>query len=616
MTRIAVGAFLHETNTFAPTKATYDDFVHGGGWPSMAHGADVLKVMRKINVGLAGFVEAAEANGWELVPTISAAAVPSAHVTNDAFERVMKEMVDGIAAAGPIDAVYLDLHGAMVTEHYDDGEGETLARVRKVIGKDLPLVVSLDLHANVSPEMMAHADALIAYRTYPHVDMADTGRACARHLALMLKTKARFAKAFRQLPFLIPISWQCTNDQPTKGIYEKLAALESDAVPTLSFAPGFPAADFRDCGPSVFAYGRTQADADAAADKLVALVESHEDDFDGRIYSPDDGVRLAMELAKSASKPIVIADTQDNPGAGGDSDTTGMLRALVRNKASGAIGVIYDPESASAAHAAGVGATVTLDLGGKSGIPGDAPYKETFVVEKLSDGKFVASGPYYGGRDMDMGLSACLRIGDVRVVVGSYKAQLADQSMYRYVGIEPTEQKILVNKSSVHFRADFEPIAEKLLICAAPGAMPADTATLPWTRLRPGIRIKPNGPAFTAPPNLAQHLQSRDNRHAHHRTHRRLCRRTHRHQARSACPSRDRLRGSAHLRHRRGEAEGMGHRGASRPRRHRRDRRAQGQGQRRQAHRPARRHGRAADGGEHQPEMALDHSRPLPRLRP
>jgi microcystin degradation protein MlrC len=496
MTRIAVGAFLHETNTFAPTKATYDDFVHGGGWPSMAHGADVLKVMRNINVGLAGFVEAAEANGWELVPTISAAAVPSAHVTKDAFERIMKEMVDGIAAAGPIDAVYLDLHGAMVTEHYDDGEGETLARVRKVIGKGLPLVVSLDLHANVSPEMMEHADALIAYRTYPHIDMADTGRACARHLALMLKTKARFAKAFRQLPFLIPISWQCTNDQPTKGIYEKLTALESDAMPTLSFAPGFPAADFRDCGPSVFAYGRTQADADAAADKLVALIESHEDDFDGRIYSPDDGVRLAMELAKSASKPIVIADTQDNPGAGGDSDTTGMLRALVRNKASGATGVIYDPQSASAAHAAGVGATVTLDLGGKSGISGDAPYRETFVVEKLSDGKFVASGPYYRGRDMDMGPSACLRIGDIRVVVGSYKAQLADQSMYRYVGIEPAEQKILVNKSSVHFRADFEPIAEKLLICAAPGAMPADTAALPWTRLRPGIRIKPNGRAF------------------------------------------------------------------------------------------------------------------------
>ena len=504
MTRIAVGGFLHETNTFAPTKATYDDFVHGGGWPSMAVGADVLKTMRNINVGLAGFVEAAEALGWEMVPTISAAASPSAHVTEEAYERIVKVMLEGLRAAGALDGVYLDLHGAMVTEHLDDGEGELLARVREIIGSELPLVVSLDLHANVTPQMMQHADALIAYRTYPHVDMADTGRAAAKHLARLLGSGRKFAKAFRQLPFLIPISWQCTSDQPTKGIYEKLAALESGAVPTLSFAPGFPAADFVDCGPSVFAYGRTQADADAAADSITALVESREDDFDGRIYTPDEGVRLAMELARHATKPIIIADTQDNPGAGGDSDTTGMLRALVRNNAGrAAIGVIYDPASAKAAHAAGVGVTVTLALGGKSGIPGDAPYKETFTVENLSDGKFVAPGPYYGGRDMDMGLSAALRIGDVRVVVSSHKAQLADQSMYRYVGIEPTEQAILVNKSSVHFRADFEPIAEKLLICAAPGAMPADTAALPWTRLRPGIRIRPNGPAF-APSNKSR----------------------------------------------------------------------------------------------------------------
>jgi microcystin degradation protein MlrC len=497
MTRIAVGGFLHETNTFAPTKATYEDFVHGGGWPSMSKGRDVLKVMRNINVGLAGFVGAAEAQGWELAPTIACAASPSAHVTRDAYERIAKMMVDGITAAGPIDAVYLDLHGAMVSEHLDDGEGEILRRVRQLIGNDVPLVASLDLHANVTPQMIEQADALIAYRTYPHVDMADTGRAAAKHLALLLKTKQKLAKAFRQLPFLIPISWQCTNDQPTKGIYQTLAAMESDAVPTLSFAPGFPAADFEHCGPSVFAYGRTQGDADAAADALAKIVVGHEDDFDGRIFSPDEGVRYAMELAAGANKPVIIADTQDNPGAGGDSDTTGMLRALVRNNAKrAAIGVIYDPASAKAAHAAGVGASITLALGGKSGIPGDAPYKETFVVEKLSDGEFVASGPYYGGRDMEMGPSACLRIGDVRVVVSSHKAQLADQSMYRYVGIEPTEQAILVNKSSVHFRADFEPIAEKLLICAAPGAMPADPASLPWTRLRPGIRVKPNGPAF------------------------------------------------------------------------------------------------------------------------
>jgi len=494
---IAVGGFLHETNTFAPTKAGYADFVHGGGWPAMTQGAGVLKVMRNINVGLAGFIGEAETRGWDLVPTTFAAASPCAQVTKDAYERIAKVIVDGIANAGPLDAVYLDLHGAMVSEHFDDGEGEILKRIREVIGTALPLVVSLDLHANVTPQMMHHADALIAYRTYPHVDMADTGRAAARYLALLLDSRQRFAKAFRQLPFLIPISWQCTSDQPTKGIYEKLAALQSEAVPTLSFCPGFPAADFADCGPSVFAYGQTMSAAQDAVDRLVALIESHESNFDGRIYAPDEGVRLAMELSKRAHKPIIIADTQDNPGAGGDSDTTGMLRALVRNNATrAAIGAIYDPASAKAAHQAGVGATIALALGGKSGIEGDAPFEAAFIVEKLSDGKFVASGPYFGGRDMDMGPSAALRIGDIRVVVSSHKAQLADQAMFRYVGIEPTEQAILVNKSSVHFRADFEPIAEKLLICAAPGAMPADPALLPWTKLRPGVRLRPNGPAF------------------------------------------------------------------------------------------------------------------------
>ena len=507
MPRIAVGGFLHETNTFAPTKAGYADFVHGGGWPAMTQGADVLKMMRNINVGLAGFIDEAETHGWQLVPTIFAAASPCAHVTKDAYERIAGVIVDGIKNALPFDAIYLDLHGAMVAEHFDDGEGEILCRVREVIGDELPLVVSLDLHANVTPEMVHHADALIAYRTYPHVDMADTGRAAARHLALLLRDTQRFKKAFRQLPFLIPISWQCTNDFPTKGIYEKLGALESEAVPTLSFCPGFPAADFAHCGPSVFGYGRTQADAQAAVDKLAALIESHERDFDGRIYAPDEGVQLAMEISRTANRPVIIADTQDNPGAGGDSDTTGMLRALVRNNATrAAIGAIYDPASAKAAHEAGIGATVTLALGGKSGISSDAPFEATFIVETLSDGKFVAPGPYFGGRDMDMGPSAALRIGDIRVVVSSHKAQLADQAMFRYVGIEPTEQAILVNKSSVHFRADFEPIAERLLICTAPGAMPADPASLPWTKLRRGIRLRPNGPAFTTPYSSQLHF--------------------------------------------------------------------------------------------------------------
>jgi microcystin degradation protein MlrC len=248
----------------------------------------------------------------------------------------------------------------------------------------------------------------------------------------------------------------------------------------------------------VVAYGLAQADADAAADEIAALVTANETAFDGHIFSPEEGVREAMRIAATSAKPVVIADTQDNPGAGGNSDTAGMLRALVAADAKkAAIGVLYDPKAAAIVHEAGQGVTVRLALGGQSNIPGDVPLMGSFFVESLSEGRFVATGPYYGrGNQMDLGLSACLRMGDVRVVVASRKAQLADQAMYRYVGIEPAEQAILVNKSSVHFRADFAPIAETILVCAAPGPMPADVSTLPWKRLRPGIRLKPNGPAF------------------------------------------------------------------------------------------------------------------------
>lgn len=496
--RIAVGGFLHETNTFAPSPAEYSAFEQGGGWPPLSRGAEIFTRLPGKNVGLAGFLLAAEQRGWEIVPTLWCAASPSAAVTGDAFERIMAEMLERLAAAGPVDAVYLDLHGAMVAGAFDDGEGEVEARVRALIGPDVPLVVSLDLHGNVTAKMVEAADALVAYRTYPHVDMADTGRRAAGVLAARMAHGRPYAKAFRQIPFLMPIAWQCTEMEPCQSLYRQLAALEADrGLASLSFLPGFPAADFPDCGGSVVAYADTQAEADAAADAMAALVNAQEDAFAGTAYEPEAGVRKAMEIAATATRPVVIADTQDNPGAGGNSDTTGMLRALVAcGAARAALGLMVDPAAVQAAHAAGVGAEIDVALGGKSGVPGDAPFEGRFVVEALSDGKFESTGPFYGKGPMNLGPSCCLRIGDVRVVVASRKAQLADQAMYRYVGIEPTAQAILVNKSSVHFRADFTPIAETILVCTAPGPMPLSPAVLPWKHLRPGVRLSPNGTPF------------------------------------------------------------------------------------------------------------------------
>jgi len=495
--RIAIGGFQHETNTFAPSKATFDEFARGGAWPPLLKGGDILDGTQGINLPVAGFVEAMRKTTHQLVPTAWAAASPSAHVTQDAYERIARMIVDGLRSGGKLDAVYLDLHGAMVTEHLNDGEGELLSRVRSVVGSDIPVVASLDLHANVTQGMLEHADVLIAYRTYPHIDMAETGAKVARLLQRRLAGMPRPRLSARRVPFLIPLQTQCTMLEPAKSIYDELRRLEDGSVTSLSFTPGFPAADFPECGPTVIAYAEDPAVASRVADALRSAVQEHESAFDCPVFTPEEGVRQAMALAAHASRPIVIADTQDNPGAGGASDTTGMLRALVGADAQrAALGLMVDPAAARIAHEAGQGAVIEIALGGKSNIPGDGPFRGRFEVERLSDGKLTCTGPFYRGARMSLGPSACLKIGGVRVAVTCEKPQMADQELYRFVGIEPTQQSILVNKSSVHFRADFTPIAEQILVCKAPGPMLADPSDFPWKNLAPGIRLKPNGRAF------------------------------------------------------------------------------------------------------------------------
>lgn len=498
--RVALAGFLHETNTFAPTKAQMDDFVQGGGYMPLVRGEAVLSQGRDINLGIGGAVQFGESASWNMVPILWAGAIPSAHVSKDAYESISNDIVSGVAAAGALDGVFIDLHGAMVAEHEDDGEGRLLRRLRDAVGPQVPIAAALDLHGNITQDMVDAADVLVGFRTYPHVDMADTGHRAARQLDDLMARGAPYARAFRRLPFLVPIAWQSTRAQPGKDIYDLVAKLEDGGVASTSFFFGFPAADFPGCGPTVVCYGEAQGDADRAADAIERAVLDAEPDLAGESFAPEAGVIEAMRIARGANRPVVIADTQDNPGAGGDSNTTGMLRALVAQDAQrAALGNMVDPRAAAAAHEAGKGAVIEIALGGFSGIAGDAPFEGRFTVETLSDGKLIGKGPFYGGAPLNMGPSACLRIGDVRVVVTTNKAQMADREMYRFVGIEPEEQAILVNKSSVHFRADFDGIAETILTCTAPGPMPVSPASLPFTNLAPGIRLEPMGRAFEPP---------------------------------------------------------------------------------------------------------------------
>lgn len=499
--RIVIGGFQHETNTFAPVKASFRDFEMADGWPGLTRGLDIMTTFTGINLPIAGFIEGAKEQGFDLLPTLWCSASPSAHVERTAYEAIVPELLqrigDFIKAPGGIDGIYLDLHGAMVTEHLQDGEGELLERLRRMVGPDLPIVVSLDLHANVTRRMVEHASALISCRTYPHVDLAESGIACAEIMARLLRD-GKLAKAMRRADFLVPLTWQCTLIDPAQALYRELATQAGKrGLASASFTFGFPPADIAECGPAIVTYGAEQRDADAAADYLIDAVKAAEAGFAGRVWQPDEAVAYAKSQAPKINRPIILADTQDNPGAGGNSDTVGLLEALVAGRAEGAVFAnLFDPKTAEIAHRAGIGAEITLGIGAWSGMPGHKPFEATFKVVALGDGAFDATGPFYRGNRMQLGPMALLTIGGVEIVVTSRKQQAADQAMLRHLGIEPAARKILALKSSVHFRADFQPIAEEILIVAAPGANPVDNTALDYKHLRKGLRIMPLGEAY------------------------------------------------------------------------------------------------------------------------
>lgn len=502
---ILVAGFQHETNTFAPTMATYESFVRGEDFPAMVRGEAIYDLL-DVNVPVSGFIHHVRGHGHTVTPVIWAAAGASAHVTTDAYERIAGEIVEAVMTAS-YDAIYLDLHGAMVAQHLDDGEGELLARIRAAAGPDMKIVVSLDLHANVTERMLALADGGVAYRTYPHVDMAATGKRAAEMLLELCRRETRAHLVARRVPFLIPVNSMSTMMQPAQGVYGLLEALEQQGVLSLSFTPGFPAADFAECGPVVWGYGFDKAGVERAVEALFARICEPESQWAVQFEEPDAAVQRAVRIAQKAARPVILADTQDNPGVGGDGNTMGMLRALLKaGVQDAAIGIICDPAAAAAAHQAGVGARIDIALGGCPQVSEDAPLRATFEVEALSDGKFVYGGPMMHGKAANMGPMARLRLDGVRVAVSSTKAQLLDRNMYRAVGIEPAGMKILVNKSSVHFRADFAAIAEDIFVVRAPGPFIADPAELPWQHLKPGMRLKPDGPAFAPVPRIYDKL--------------------------------------------------------------------------------------------------------------
>ena len=506
--RIAIAGFQHETNTFAPFATSWADFLKTDVWPGLTRGAAIGEVFAGLNIPISGFMAAGR--DWDLVPLVWAAAEPAGRVSDEAFERITAMICDGIAEAGAVDGVYLDLHGAMAAESHDDGEGEILRRVRAVIGPDLPLVASLDFHANLTAAMVDRASALTIFRSYPHLDMAASGARAWALLAELLEHGAPFAKAWRQLPFLVPLSAQATTRPPLDALFADLDEPMAAGLVSRDVAMGFPAADIHDAGAAVIAYARAQAQAEAEADRLYGRLVEAEPRLDNPLLA--EGEAVARAMAMEQDKPVVLADVQDNPGAGASSDTTGLLRALVEGGARGAaLACLWDPEAASAAHEAGVGARLSLALGGRyPAATGSAPYRADVEVEALTDGRFTCTGAMYGGCRAELGPMARLKVlhrdAEVRVVVSSERFQCLDLAIFRHMGLEPTAERILAVKSTVHFLADFAPIAAEVLFVESPAAHPCRLDGVTYRALRPGVRLGPGGPVFQLGPGTTGHV--------------------------------------------------------------------------------------------------------------
>ena len=494
--RIAVGGFQHETNTFSPVPGAFEAFEAADGWPGLTIGHAVFDTLQGYNIGMAGLLEGAAAEGWEVAPLAWCGGGASGLVTEDAFERISALLLDQLRQATPVDGVLLDLHGAMVAAHCDDGDAEFLRRVRAEVGPETPIVCSLDLHANISTETASLADQLVVYRTYPHLDMAETGRRAARFLASLLTNGKAGQLAFRKLPFLIPTTRGCTLVDPAKAVYAHMAELETrPGVSSLSFACGFSPADVAHAGPAIVGYGEDRAAVTDAVEDLYDFALSLEAAFAESLWRVDDAVAHAQQAATTASGPVILADVDDNAGAGEPSDGTWLLEALLRQGVhNAALGVMCDPEAVIAAHQAGLGATVTLGLGGKSGRSGAPPIHGEYQVEALSDGRFLAKGSYFANSWIDLGSMALLRRHGVSIVTSTRREQAADREMFRHLGVEPEQTPIMVLKSTVHYRADFQPIAAEILEVGAPYR--SERGPPPYRKLRPGLRVEPCGVAI------------------------------------------------------------------------------------------------------------------------
>lgn len=488
--RILAGQISHETNVFAALPTMFADFEAAG----LVYGADCFVGASGTNAAFGGFLKGAEREGFELIPICSVWATPSGIVTADAAQRLGGILADGLKTAlqgGPIDGVLLALHGAMVTELDRDGDAYLLETARAIVGPAVPIVSTLDLHANISERMVAAADVLIGYDTYPHIDMADRADEACTLLARMLRGEISPTPVLVKPPMLPTSQRMPTMNDPMHSLIECARELETrEGVVNVTIAGGFPPSDVEEGGFSVLV--TTNNDrllAEQLADELADLAWRMKEGFLGGVTSFEEAGDILA--SHTSEKPLLIVDIGDNPWTGGPGDSSELLRFLLEcGVEDAALALIRDPESIQRCLQGGPGSWVDLQLGAKiDRLHGD-PLSVRAYVRMISNGRYINDGPMMAGVPVNLGMTAVIVVGPnapqrgISVLVTTRAETPIDLNVFRAHGIEPTKQKVVALKGKGHFRAAFEPIVDRVVLVEGPGITGADLSRLPFAHIR------------------------------------------------------------------------------------------------------------------------------------
>lgn len=481
--KILFGMLGHETNTFASDEGTFERWAPSG-WTV---GEDIFRVYDGAPDYPGGMIKAAREEGVELIPTV-ALLNAGPLITKEALDYALGTLLGYVEQyKDEIDGICLGLHGAGAAEGTDDLEAHILQKVRDIVGYDMPITVSLDLHGNITEDMVRLSDGLFGIKQYPHVDQAEAGYLAMKTLIKILRGECSPTTALRRLPMLIACAMGSTFNMPMKGFTEHVAEYaKQKGLLDATLFHGFPYGDVPCAGASVVVVA--EEGAEEAADELAKWVWDRRHELDPVCLSCEEAIDVALaEFDKEGDGYVVINETSDNPGGGTPGDGTHLLREFLRRDLKGAImGYIHDEEIALKAHAAGVGATISGLLGGKTDkLHGEPIAFENAKVIALSDGHAVYTSPMYKGLAVCYGKTARLRIGNVEVVVTeTLSQQTFDDRPFMVVGADVEQYRIVGVKSSAHFRAFFQPRAKAIVTADPPGIHTANFSQLTYSKLQ------------------------------------------------------------------------------------------------------------------------------------